>query len=493
NLSINRVNPTGTSFIEDFTYFMFPFERDENRNVLKSSDYMSDELCHAILDYRELVKSKEGQFNSLLTQQEDLQVTLLTKQNELFDLQTELAIILDQLDIAKATNKDTAQLEIDKKAKESEVTNKQSEVDSIQSQIKSVVDDIKELELVLAVENNFSEELFAERNQYIIERTWTDSNYIDDKELYRDAIKMFTEVKQPKTSFDFDIVSFIDVLEEQHNWDKLVLGDTITIKYEKIGVHVKAKITEINFNYDQPSIKLSIANIKDLHGDATKLLKMLKESHSSSLSFNMNKDTYDETVETNNKVSEILNSTWDAAKRRITAGVNETVDISGRGIIVRNPDFPDEVIIMQSGVLALSVDGGNTWKTAITGKHIIAETIMGKLIMGENMIIGDDEGTFEIKGNLLTIKDRQEIVRLLLGEYEDNKFGLKLMNKTGREVVLDENGILQSWQVGQADNVDASNGLSLYIYLPPDTISIRQVLLNFKLLPFRDRKSVVQE
>src|SRR5690606_21363285 len=47
NLSINRVNPTGTSFIEDFTYFMFPFERDENRNVLKSSDYMSDELCHA--------------------------------------------------------------------------------------------------------------------------------------------------------------------------------------------------------------------------------------------------------------------------------------------------------------------------------------------------------------------------------------------------------------------------------------------------------------
>src|SRR5690606_1710134 len=40
-LSINSVNPTGMSYIEDFSHYIYPFERDANRNVIKSSDFMS--------------------------------------------------------------------------------------------------------------------------------------------------------------------------------------------------------------------------------------------------------------------------------------------------------------------------------------------------------------------------------------------------------------------------------------------------------------------
>ncbi|MEW8987077.1 MAG: hypothetical protein AB2401_08770, partial [Bacillus sp. (in: firmicutes)] len=116
---------------------------------------------------------------------------------------------------------------------------------------------------------------------------------------------------------------------------------------------------------------------------------------------------------------------------------------------------------------------------------VVAERLIGKAILGEKLTIGDEEGTFDIVGNLLTIKDRNEVVRLRLGEYSSNKFGLQLMNKTGKNVVLDENGILQTWQDGRADNVDGSHGLTMYIYLPSDTLSVRQGLLNFRLLPFR--------
>lgn len=116
---------------------------------------------------------------------------------------------------------------------------------------------------------------------------------------------------------------------------------------------------------------------------------------------------------------------------------------------------------------------------------VVAERLIGKAILGEKLTIGDEEGTFDIVGNLLTIKDRDEIVRLRLGEYTYNEFGLQLMNKTGQQVILDENGILQTWQEGRSDNVDTSHGLTLYVYLPNDTLSIRQAKLNFRLLPFR--------
>lgn len=116
---------------------------------------------------------------------------------------------------------------------------------------------------------------------------------------------------------------------------------------------------------------------------------------------------------------------------------------------------------------------------------VVAERLYGQVIVGENLEIGDEEGTFIIVGNLLTIKDRQDIVRLLLGEYENNKFGLKLFNKSGHDVILDEDGILQSWQEGRTDNVDANNGLSMYVYIPEETLDVRMAKLRFKLLPFR--------
>lgn len=123
---------------------------------------------------------------------------------------------------------------------------------------------------------------------------------------------------------------------------------------------------------------------------------------------------------------------------------------------------------------------------------VVAERLIGKVILGEKLEISDEEGTFVINGNLLTIKDRNEVVRLRLGEYSTNRFGLQLMNRTGKEVILDEMGMLQTWQEGRTDNVDQSHGLTLYVYLPPETLSVRRALLNFRLLPFRSYSSTTE-
>jgi len=102
-MTINAVNPTGQSYIADYSYFMYPFQRDEDRNVIQSSYYMSDELCHAILDYSEKIESVQDQFADLTLQRNTASSNLSAKNAELTELKTELKVI-EQIEDNQLTN-----------------------------------------------------------------------------------------------------------------------------------------------------------------------------------------------------------------------------------------------------------------------------------------------------------------------------------------------------------------------------------------------------
>jgi parallel beta-helix repeat protein len=67
NLSIAEVNPTGKNYLLSFDPFIFPYSEEipdsqnpNNYTVLVHSDYLSDELCHKLLQYNNLQNSKSG-------------------------------------------------------------------------------------------------------------------------------------------------------------------------------------------------------------------------------------------------------------------------------------------------------------------------------------------------------------------------------------------------------------------------------------------------
>ncbi|WP_440110391.1 hypothetical protein [Paenibacillus sp. QZ-Y1] len=115
---------------------------------------------------------------------------------------------------------------------------------------------------------------------------------------------------------------------------------------------------------------------------------------------------------------------------------------------------------------------------------IIAERIIGKLLLGNKLIISDNDGTFTIEGNLLTIKDKQGNIRVQLGEYKPGVYGLKIVSPKGT-VMIDENGIVQTDTIQLADNVDATHALKLKFYISPSTLRYDQFQLNFTLENFR--------
>lgn len=444
-LSIQRLNPTGANYLEDLSYYLYPFERDENKNVLSHSYYMSDELCHAQLDYEELLKSKEpieksaevgttvtnikitnhglsngdyienitkdavrkvtvvdvnnftvasvtnqvptdkillyptGTFGKLFFQKEDYQAQLTTLENQMQDLVNELSIILDNLDVANANGDSTASLITQRENKEIEIDAKQTQIDVVEANISNVDGQLSSLYAEISVGNNFTAEQLIERNSFEIENVWVDTNYTNDEDLYNDGLKKLKAVSQPRINYSIDIVDFMSVIECQREWGKLVLGDIVTVRYPNFGIDIQAKMIEITQGLDEHSIALTIANAKDIDNGFVKVQEILNNAARSSTTVDLSKMRWDAAVEETSTINEIINSTWSAVEKEIKAGINESVSVSGRGIVLTNPDDPSKMIILQHGLIALSEDSGNTWKTAIQPSGITAEVIRGKL------------------------------------------------------------------------------------------------------------------
>jgi hypothetical protein len=491
-ISIQRVNPTGSNYIEDFSYFIYPFEEKVY------SDYMTNDLCSAILTYNNLVDSVKGDFDTFLTQIEGYETTLTTLNTELVDLTAELMIILDDIDVAQANGHNistyipsgySVPLSTARNNKQTEVDNKQDEIDSIQTNIDYINGLIIDLRNYIAIENNFTPALLAERNQFIIEKEWSDENYIDDKQLYQDALVKFEDIKRPQTSIEIDIVNFLKVIEEQLNWDKLCIGDIITIEYEKLNINVEAKISEIVFNFENNTIKLTITNIKDIKTDKDEVLSKLYQSISTSTTVDMNKFKWNNTVDSMDTVSQLLNGVWDSSTRAINAGVNESVTIDRRGITIIDPTDPLKFMRATHGCFGMTNDGGNTFKTIANAMGIFASQLIGQIIAGANLTITTEDSSFtvnetgvNIDGTKLTITEgsnginldptdgitinrTDDKVQLLLNAND----GIKIQSKEGANWVnkfyADENGILKLVGIDVAGNIDCSslkiNGVSI--------------------------------
>src|SRR5690606_34157213 len=313
--------------------------------------------------------------------------------------------ILDLLDTAKAAN-DTAILPT-LRAQEAA---KRTEYNTAKSALEQLNIDYLNLELQLVAlygsinqESNFTEALMEELALFTDEGEWVDDAYIDAQELYDAGVKKFNEYKTPKISVKTGLGNIMEMAEYEYYWDKVVLGDLIKVKHSRMNLTYYARIVEINIDEENESIDITVANASKALDSDGKLAEIIRGSDSASKILASSKHKWDFTSEQVNFVQELMNAEYDANKRKIMAGVNNSIEIGKRGIIVRSPQFPNEVIVIQSGIIALSKDNGNNWQTAITPDGIIAERLMRTIIAGQNLIITNDAGSFVIDNKGLEI------------------------------------------------------------------------------------------
>jgi hypothetical protein len=241
-------------------------------------------------------------------------------------------------------------------------------------------------------------------------------------------------MREPQLSVKIDVVDFLQVLEEQSKWNKLVLGDICSIYYPSLNINIKAKIVEVEFDYEQSNINLTIANVQTVMNDKRKFIEDLYKSISTSTSFDMNSFKYDSAYQKSNEVQDILNNVWDSAKREIVSGVNQSVTVNERGVTITDSSDPNKFLRMMNGVIGMTGDGGNSFKTALTSSGIVAERLYGQIIAGENLTITTGNGDFIVDQNGVKITDLDLIITKsdnMSRIIENATDGIKIQKNTG--------------------------------------------------------------
>lgn len=172
---------------------------------------------------------------------------------------------------------------------------------------------------------------------------------------------------------------------------------------------------------------------------------------------------------------------------------------------------PTKVIYVGAGTMAIAnrKDSGGKWdwRTFGTGDGILAEAIVGRLgefasVNANQITVNNDFARSELGKKVVVqnelynnvkitqakgvqVLDNNNRERVQLGNWAADRYGLKLTDKTGNRTVLDDEGILQSWQDGRCDNVDASNPLKLHLYVPKETKRLYKAALRIYTEGFR--------
>lgn len=223
-------------------------------------------------------------------------------------------------------------------------------------------------------------------------------------ELYRHGVSILDDLATPTYEFSVESGNFLFAKEFAPFREKLELGKGI---YLNIGD--KQTITpyiiefEIDFE-DKNKFSIIFSNRFKRHDAVNTLSDMIKESYSSSRSFDASKYIYNQAANQATQVSQFMQSSLDAAVNTIIAAANQSVIINGAGIHIGG-NSPYQIRIVDS-MIAMSDDNWATSKLAIglfssaeTGTYfgVNAEVIGGKLIVGNNLIIENmtDDGVMQ--------------------------------------------------------------------------------------------------
>ncbi len=511
-LGISGVTTTGQNAIEDYSYYLYPYEEDDNKNIIRSSDYMTDSLAYALTRYREKIDEREGDFQDLLEEKEILQTLWDEKEAEWVDEFIRLEVLWERettqqssgtmrvidyesepvtpipfsgaristaTDInsnykyfwmCKTSNADNFTIKMDglnytispdkvdtwvfvgkianreqahfsfpvlpigdtamailmkitpeeyeeedngdeliknynTYAQQDVVDDLEEQMDDIQMQINDVNLEIENLRSAISTVNNFTQEQLNELIQFTVQQHYVNEAITDEYDLLKETQEYMKQVNTPTILMNIDIVNFLSLLDDQSDWDKFNFGestfetgllDTILVYHDRMGIVVEAHIVEIHYDFEQENIELVVSNVREKLSETQLLLKELNRSSSAASTMLMEKYKWDKAEDANNIIEQILNEKWMASQREINAAYDESVDIGGRGITVVSKENPNKILRIVSGVIGLSVDGGKNYQTAIDGTGVYAETIMGKLVAGKNLVISNESGTFTV-------------------------------------------------------------------------------------------------
>jgi phage minor structural protein len=185
-------------------------------------------------------------------------------------------------------------------------------------------------------------------------------------------------------------IDFIDLRRAGFPYDVPNEGDDIFLIYEPMNVDLETRIMEIaeefiEFNDYPIKTDVTLANYRNNMTDSI-------------VDFSRTSKTVSDIIEGNKKLP--YNALDDAVKRATEALQSAQTELEfTNGIIARDKNNPNHLVLYNSSGIGVSTDGGQTFRTAMTAEGVAAELITAGTISGSmlktsnstNYVLVDDQ------------------------------------------------------------------------------------------------------
>lgn len=313
----------------------------------------------------------------------------------------------------------------------------QASIDSVSSAIDAISSNLN----ILAYFAN-TPDLLRELNCYWIEGDYTNDNIavleettpaeaIDlANELLEAGYTELSKVCQPRLSFSVESVDATKNYEFRSQMRLLELGKIITIEKQE-GLWYCPALLEISMNLDNSDeFSMTFANAMRLDDWGYTYADIMADASSTSRQVSANWQDILAYAKERKEIASLIKDPLDMTLRAASANmVNQDFVIDKTGILGRKKvsqnsgEFEDEQVRLINNLLIFTDDNWETAKTAlgkvyyeddesntISAYGLVAETIIGSLIMGERLKIKNTDSTIELGAGGITIKQNDGTV-----------------------------------------------------------------------------------
>lgn len=429
NITIGAINPTGLNTIYDFSYYR---------------DWMTDDLGDKVVAWQALVDSKREEYYNLNLQYYGLLSTCSNSSLEIQRLNAQITIYRRLRDNIVAGASDRALAEYNKVIIENggtavtivdniqsmlaqidrqisdcerqiadanaELDAQNEELDALETAISAIVDSV-------SMVNYFTEEEYDELYFYIFEGSYNDEYVVitdtmtpaeqfdQMKTMYDRAMSQLKRVSKPTQQYTLDAENFIYSSNYDHWSSQLETGCLINVELEE-GDVAPLFLTNITINYDDHSLSMTFGNRFNKYDPKTLFENVLGGINKSTNSINFLKEAiYPIKSGQFNAMREQIRAARNLTMDAALASENEEVTIDGAGYtskeLLSDGTYDPRQVKLTGKSLVFTDDAWETCKVAI-GQIILgdgtvtyginAETIIGELIIGNQLVIKDNEG-----------------------------------------------------------------------------------------------------
>ena len=252
-------------------------------------------------------------------------------------------------------------------------------------------------------------EFNSQYSRFLQEGTWESSNYIDPELYYLDAVEVSNTSAQPRVSYEISVVE-ISEIEGFENYsfdvgDKTYIEDTEFFGYRveiigeidfKTPVQEEVVVSEVEWHLDEPQ-----NNVIVVQNYKTQFEDLFQRISASVQTLNYNQASYTRAaniLDENGRIKAgVLARSLDAAAGSESYSLtgNGIIQIVEDGLLVQDLTSMENLLIIKSGGISLSTDGGLTWTKAISADGINASVVnAGTINTNQIMIMDGDNPSF---------------------------------------------------------------------------------------------------